>query len=233
MYAPRRRDGYDLDVFVLGRTLARDSRSPIVWVFSTIGLCTVEQGVGGGKSAFRHFELALATNNSEREDPFPSRLGVVLDQGAALPGWDWSQVTPPPLLDWLVIAGEELGSLTKGGSTFAIADMLTIGPGGAPWTRSILNRSVLLPAPPPMLAAGLAPFDTPSDGLNTLQSETWHRDPGANRFAYGFYWLLPVSEREYAAASQQGTWNMFADLAALAAKEGRDDWNVAFDLLRP
>src|SRR5262245_20589597 len=76
-YAPRRREGYDLDVFVLGRSFARDSRSPIVWFFSTIGLCTVEQGVGGGRRAFRHFELALGTNNAERDDPFPSRLGVV------------------------------------------------------------------------------------------------------------------------------------------------------------
>jgi hypothetical protein len=70
------------------------------------------------------------------------------------------------------VVGEELGSAVKAGSVFATTDTLTIGPGGSPWTRSVLNRSVLLPAPPPMLAASLAPFDAPNDPADTVHPST-------------------------------------------------------------
>ena len=37
-------------------------------------------------------------------------------------------------------------------------------------------------------------------------------EPGTDKFDYGFYWLLPVSEKEHEKASREGSWNVFADL---------------------
>ena len=233
VYAPRKRPGYELDLCVVGRMFAWDDRSPIVWLFSTIGLCKVAQPAQPGRPAFRRFELVLATNNAELEDPFPSRLGVVLSaNGGDFPGWDWKQVEPPPLMDWLVIAGEEVGTLLRRGSHFALTDRLTLGPGGSTWTRSRLDHSVLLPVTPHMIVSGFVPFNAAGDPEDTVHPSEWHRKPGTEQFEYGFCWLLPVTPSEYAKASADGAWNVFADLVERSAPDARDDFAVAFDWLR-
>src|SRR5258705_11456977 len=91
LYAPPP-DACETDGAVLGRMFAWDERSPVIWIFATVGLCRVDQAKHPGRHAFRHCELVMATNNAETEDPFPVRLGVVLSQGAgAFPAWDWDQ----------------------------------------------------------------------------------------------------------------------------------------------
>jgi hypothetical protein len=232
VHAPRPREGYELGLRVIGRMFARDRESPLIWMFSTIGLCKLEQPTQPERTSFRRFELVLVTNNAERDDPFPTRLGVALSQGSDFVAWDWNQVDLPPLMDWLVIAGEEIGALIKSGSHFAATDTLTLGPGKSSWTRSVLDHSVLLAAPPHLLACGFAPFDRPGDPSETVNPADWHRDPGSERFEYGFYWLLPVTEREHARAKQDGTWSVFSELLERARAESRDDCAVAFDLLR-
>jgi hypothetical protein len=174
----------------------------------------------------------LATNNAEREDPFPTRLGVVLAMGEeGLPGWDWAQVRNPPLVDWLTIAGEGLGSAIRQGSQFAICDTLTLGPGNSTWTQSQLDHSILLPACPPLLAAGFEPFgDTARTGV--ISAPEWHRDAGTDRFENGFVWLLPVSKQEFETANTTGSWNLFADLVELSMVSGRGEFGAALDLLR-
>jgi hypothetical protein len=175
----------------------------------------------------------LATNNAERDDPFPARLGVVLSVGTdQFPGWDWNEVPPPPLLQWLAIAGQEFASWMKGGEHFALTDTLMFGPGKLPWTKSELDHSVILPAPPQMLLSGFAPFNEPHDPIETIDAENWHADSGTDRFRYGFYWLLPVSKEEHERASTNGTWSLFADLVDLAPEGSEDNCVVAFDLLR-
>jgi hypothetical protein len=229
---PPVREGYDLDVAVVGRMVAGDSRSPTFWAFSTIGLSNAEQAVNSKRPGFRRFELVLATNNYEKEDPFPARIGVALSMGPeGLPGWDWGQVKNPPLLDWLVIAGEEVGSAIRSGSQFAFADTLTLGPGNSEWTKSQLDHSILLPVCPPLLAAGFDPFGgTAQSGV--VHPSEWHIDPGMGRFQDGFVWLLPVSKHECERASKAGSWNLFADLVELSTEAGRGEFGVALDLLR-
>jgi len=183
VYVPPRKEGYDLDIFVVGRMFSWDDQSPVVWMFSTIGLSVLDQPAQGGRTAFRRFELFLATNNAETEDPFPTRIGIVLGQPpGAFPGWDWDQVRYPPPLEWLAIAAQEIGSMMRTGSHFALGDTLTMGPGKSPWTRSVLSHSVLLPVPPHMLVSGLAPFNTPSDPPDTVKPGAWHGHPGTDRF---------------------------------------------------
>jgi hypothetical protein len=233
-YVPPKREGYDSDIAVVARTIDAGANRPVVWLLSTIGLSAVEQPRRGDAQVFRHVELVLISNNSEREDPFPARLGVALAQEPkSLPGWDWAQVAPPPLLDWMTIVGEELGAAMRSGTSFAICDTLTLGLGNSPWTRSKLDHSVLLPAPPAMLTAGMAPFDSPATPQGVVNPASWHSDSGSDRFSYGFQWLLPVSQVEYSTASRAGTWNMFADLVESAHRmTSDDDFSVAFDLLR-
>lgn len=233
VYVPPKREGYEAEVFIVGRMFAWDEQSPVVWIFSTIGLCLLDQPSPSGRKAFQHFELVLGTNNSNKEDPFPARIGVVLSQpSGTFPAWDWDQVKHPPLLQWLEIAGQEVACLIRGHSSFAIGDTLTLGPGGQSWTRSVLTHSMILPAPPHMLALGLAPFNRAGDPTDTVKPGEWAANPGTDRFAYGFYWLLPVSEREHEKANREGSWTVFADLVDLAPKEANDDCAVAFDLLR-
>jgi hypothetical protein len=234
LYLPRKREGYDSSIAVAARTLNIDEDRSIIWIFSTIGLCTLQQERQGEAQAFQHIEIVIVSNNSERDDPFPARLGIALAQEPnSLAGWDWGQVAPPPLLDWISIAGQELGAAIRRGTGFSIGDTLTLGPGNAEWTRSKLDHSVLLPAAPPMLMAGMAPFDSTSTPRDVVNPINWHSDPGAGRYAYGFYWLLPVSGREYATATATGTWNMFADLVECAHGTSKDDdFATAFDLLR-
>lgn len=234
LYVPVHAETFDADICIVGRTFAWDDSSPIIWLFSTIGLSRIAQTPQPGRAAFRRFELVVATNNAEREDPFPSRLGVVLAQGSEqLPGWDWRQVTPPPLLQWLVLAAQDVASwMIRDHSHFAPTDTLPIGPGNSSWTRSLLSRSVFLPATPHMLAVGLRPFNIPGDEVAAAKAGDWHRTDGIDRFEYGFQWLLPVSEAEYQRANSSGTWNMFADLVERSPAEARDDCAVAFDWLR-
>jgi len=230
VFAPRRRDGYDLDVCVVARTFAWDDKSPIVWLLSSIGLCHAAQPELPQRSAFRRFELVLACSGG-RDDPFPDRLGVAL----TLDGWgawDWNQVAPPPLMDWLVIAAEEIGSLMTAGSHFAITDTITLGPGKSPWTRSQLDHSLLLPVPPHMLVSGFAPFDATNSREDTVPFAEWDRDPRVAGFEDGFYWLVPVSEQEYAQANQLGSWQMFGELTELSRAQSGDPFTLAFDLLR-
>jgi hypothetical protein len=112
LYVPSARPGYDLNIVVVARTVTVNEQASMLWAFSTVGLCNVEQPLRVGSQAFRHVELILVSNNWEKEDPVPARLGVALDQGpGAMPGWDWSQVSHPAILDWLTIAAEEVGLL--------------------------------------------------------------------------------------------------------------------------
>lgn len=120
----------------------------------------------------------------------------------------------------------------RAGSTFAVADTVTLGPGGAGWTRSLLSHSVLLPVNPQLLRAGLTPFDASATAATPVAAENWHRDVGTERFTNGFYWLLPVTEAEHARANTQGTWNVFADLVESSLERGGDEFAVAYDLLR-
>lgn len=233
LYVPVRKPSFALDIAVVARQFAWDAKSPIVWLFSTVGLCAMVQPVRERREAFRRFELVLAANNAELEDPFPSRLGVALAQEPdGLPGWDWGQVRVPPLVHWLAIAGQEFASWMKDdGSHFAITDTLAFGPGKSPWTRSILDHSVLLPAAPHMLASGFGPFNEPADSASAVDAKRWHKAAGTGEFRNGFYWLLPVSAAEHARAAAAGTWNLFADLVE-RVPEGREEFDVAFDLLR-
>lgn len=120
----------------------------------------------------------------------------------------------------------------RDGSHFAITDTLMLGPGKSSWTRSTLSNSVLLPATPHMLALGLTPFNRPSDPSDPVDPGKWTKSPGTDRFEYGFYWLLPVSESERAKADSMGTWELFADLVDLAPEEAEDACAVAFNWLR-
>lgn len=233
LYAPRSRPGYDLNIVVVARTIAVSEQASMLWAFSTVGLCNIEQPLKAEAQAFRHVELMLVSNNWEREDPFPARIGVALDQGAdVMPGWDWSQVRPPGILDWLAIAAEEVGLSMGQGSTFAIGDTLTLGPGNASWTRSKLGCSAILPPPPQMLAAGFGPFDSAVEATSAVLPDQWHQNPGTEQHAYGFYWLLPLSEAEYVRANSQGSWNVFADIIDAAPNKASDEFAAAFDLMR-
>jgi hypothetical protein len=233
IYAPVPNEPTEPDIVVIGRMFAWDEKSPAIWIFSTIGLSLLEQSVQDGQLAFRHFELALATNNSEKEDPFPTRIATVLSQrDASIPGWDWDQVKHPPLLQWLASAGRSIASSMKARTQFAIGDTLTLGPGNSPWTRSMLSHSVLLPAPAHMLLLGLSPFGYSDHAPHTVNAHEWHSNPGTDRYEHGWYWLLPVSEQEHGKATKEGTWNVFADLVELVPGGANDDCAVAFDLLR-
>jgi hypothetical protein len=55
---------------------------------------------------------------------------------------------------------------------------------------------------------------------------------GTGRHACGFYWVLPVSEPEYARANAEGTWSVLADLVERSNQLGRGDFGLAYDLLR-
>jgi hypothetical protein len=233
LYVPPKRNGYDLDIVTVGRNVNIGEDRPILWMFSTIGLCSIGQPQRNIAQAFRHIELALVLSNSESEDPFPTRLGVALAQEPhPFPGWDWSQVTAPPLMDWMCILGEELGIAIKNGSTFAIRDTLTFGPGNSQWTRSKLNRIALLPSNPHMQLAGFSPFNQPATSPDGLTPERWHTDPGTDSHTHGFYWTLPINDTEYTKANTEGTWNMFADLVQRSHQLGGDDFDLAYDLLR-
>lgn len=233
LYIPPRREEYDLNVAVVGRAVNVGDDAPVLWVFSTIGLGAVDQARRGDAQAFRRAELVVAFDNSEPEDPFPTKIGVALAQEPEpFAGWDWSQVEVPPLLDWISIAGEELGAAIRFGSTFAIADTLTLGPGNSAWTRSRLEQSVLLPVNPQMLDAGLGPFDSSASPRRSFDPQAWRSSPGTESFTRGFYWLLPVSQSEYDKANTEGTWNMFADLVEQAQALGKGDFSRAYDLLR-
>jgi hypothetical protein len=233
VYVPPKGEHGEAEMFVVGRMFAWDEQSPVVWIFSTIGLCLLDQTAPVGRKAFHHFELLLGTNNSSSEDPFPARLGVVLSQPpGTFPGWDWNQVRYPPLLRWLTIAGQEVARLIRDHSSLAIADTLTLGPGGESWTRSALTRSMILPASPHMLALGFAPFNEAGDSTDTVKPGEWASNPGTERFDHGFYWLLPVSAAEHDKANREGSWSVFADLVDQSPKDANDDCAVAFDLLR-
>lgn len=227
VFAPPRREGYELDVCVLARTFAWDERSPVIWLLSSIGLCSVMQPPRPNRRAFRRFELVLACSGG-KDDPFPDRLAVA----CMLESWDWNQVTPPPLLDWLAIAAEELGMSVRTGAQFAITDTITLGPGKSPWTRSLLDHSMLLPVPPHMLVSGLAPFASGRVSADSVSPLEWDKDPGVDRYEYGFYWVLPISEQEHARANQVGSWNTFGDLVEQSRAQTGDPFTLAFDLLR-
>jgi hypothetical protein len=122
--------------------------------------------------------------------------------------------------------------MKRDGLHFAIPDTLRAGPGKSSWTRCALAHSMLLPATPHMLTLGLAPFNAPSDPPTTVDPGEWHKAPGTERFEYGFYWLMPVSEAEREKADAQGSWEVFADLVERAPPEAQDDCAVAFDWLR-
>lgn len=230
VFAPPRREGYELDVCVVARTFAWDEKSPVIWLLSSIGLCNVVQPQRPKRAAFRRFELVLACSGGQ-EDPFPHRLGVVLSM--SMEGWDWSQVTPPPLMDWLTIAAEELGDSIKTGADFAITDTITLGPGKSPWTQSLLDHSMLLPVPPHMLASGFAPFDRATVSPDTVSPLEWDEHPGVERYEYGFYLLLPISEQEHAQANQVGSWHTLGDLVERSRAQTGDPFSLPFDLLRP
>jgi hypothetical protein len=237
LYIPGHGDDGDADfIFVLGQMFAWDESSPVIWLFSTVGLCTLEQPTREQRAAFRHFELVLPSfpsNGPDHEDPFPARIGVVLSaEGATLPGWDWSQVEHPPLVQWLALVGQDFASSIKGGDQFAIPDTLAAGPGNASWTRSVLDHAVLLPVSVHMLLTGFGPFNLPTDPDDAVAPGEWRMSPGTDRFSYGNYWLLPISEAEHRKAETEGTWNMFAELVEMAPKEADDNCVVAFDLLR-
>jgi len=234
LYLPRKREGYESNVAVVARTVNVAEGRDVIWLFSTIGLSSLQQPRRGGAQAFPHVEIVLVSNNSEREDPFPTRLGVALAQEPnSLPGWDWHQVEPPPLLGWLSLAGQEIGAAIRRGACFAIGDTLSLGPGNSDWTRSQLDCAVILPAAPAMLRAGMAPFDSAANPHDTVDPSNWHSDHGADRYSHGFYWLLPLSEGESATATAAGTWNLFADLVECARRTSKDDdFALAFDLLR-
>jgi len=235
LLVPEPNAAFPADVFVLGQMFAWDAQSPVVWLFSTVGLCQFAQPSRADRQAFRRFELVLGTRPSivGPNDPFPARLGVVLmAEGGTLPGWDWSQVVPPPLMRWVARAGQEVFSQLQAGAHFAIPDTLTYGPGGSSWTLSILNHSILLPASVHMLLSGLVPFNQPSDPGDAIPPGQWHAQPGTDRFEYGFYWLLPVSEAEHEKAQREGSWNVFADLVERAPAGANDDCYATFDLLR-
>lgn len=233
LYIPPARDGYDLDILVVGRNVDVGENCPVLWMFSTIGLGAAEQCPRGAAQAFRHVELVLVLSNSENEDPFPTRLGVALAQEPdPFVGWDWSQVAPPPLCDWMCIVGEELGTAIKNGSTFAIRDTLTLGPGNAPWTRCRLTHTALLPSNPHMQKVGFHPFNLLPSQPKYPSPTHWHTDPGTSSHTHGFYWLLPIDEREHTKATVEGTWNMFADLAQKSRQLGGGEFDLAYDLLR-
>ncbi len=235
LFVPERRPTFDAEIFVLGQMFAWNSASRLTWLFSTHGLCQFETPAVTGRSAFPHFELVLATNNSEQEDPFPFRLGVVLSRGPeSFLGWDWGEVRVPPLLNWFSLAAHEVASMIKrDGSHFSITDTIAaLGPGGKPWTRSLLKNAVLMPATPHMLRSGLSPFNEPSKPPAVLDADHWHDEPGTDRFKWGFYWLLPTSEEEHRRAESDGSWEMFADLVEQVREGVEDEFDVAFDLLR-
>lgn len=233
LYAPPITEHDGGDVFVVGRMFAWDEQSPVVWIFSTIGLSLFRQESRLGRKTFPHFELVLGTYSANKDDPFPARLGVVLSQPpGAFSAWDWNQVTAPPLLQWMTIAGKEVARLIKEHSSVAIADTLSLGPGGQPWTRSVLTHSIILPATPHMLALGFAPFNQVGDPIDTVKPGEWASNPGTDRFDNGFYWLLPVSGKEHEKATREGSWNVFADLVDQTPKEANDDCALAFELLR-
>jgi len=83
-----------------------------------------------------------------------------------------------------------------------------------------------------MLAAGFGPFDSDVGAPNAVPPDQWHRNPGTDQHAYGFYWLLPLSEAEYARANSQGTWNVFAHIIDAAPSGASDEFSAAFDLMR-
>lgn len=228
VFAPPRRTDYELDVCAVARMFAWDEKSPVIWLLSSIGLCQVAQLQRPRRSAFRRFELVLACSGG-LDDPFPHRLGVAL----SMEDWDWNQVTPPPLMDWLTIASEELGISMKTGAHFAITDTITLGPGKNAWTRSVLEHSMLLPVPPHMLVSGIAPFDRTSVSAGSVSPLAWDQDPGVERYEYGYYWLLPISEPEHAQANQVGSWSTFGDLSERSRAQTGDPFALAFDLLRP
>jgi hypothetical protein len=234
LFVPPRREGDErnVDVAVVGRNVNVGDDKPMVWMFSTIGLAALPQAVRADAQAFRRIELVLVLNNSELEDPFPTRLGVALAQEPhPFAGWDWSQVVVPPLVAWLSVAGEALGAAIQAGATFAIRDTLTFGPGNSAWTRSQLGHSVLLPSNPDMLGAGFGPFESPASRGDAIDPETW-QSAGTERYACGFYWLLPVSEPEHARANAEGTWNVLADLVERSHQLERGDFELAYDFLR-
>lgn len=187
----------------------------------------------GRRALISPVELVLVVSSSEQEDPFPARLGIALaHEPQPLPGWDWSQVKAPPLVDWLSIAGEELALAIDAGSTFAIQDTLTLGPGGSTWTRSRLSHSGLLPANPHLRGAGFGPFGARVGSPGNVTYADWHLAADTEEHECGFYWLLPVTRAEHARADTDGTWNMFADLAASSHELGGDDFALSYDLLR-
>jgi hypothetical protein len=231
LFAPTRRKDA-LEVFVLARMFAWDDASPVVWVLTTIGLSALEQPAQERRQAFRRFELVVAVRPG-LEDPFPARLGVVLSApGATLPGWNWAEVDVPPLVRWLAVTADDFADWLREGDHFAIGDTLTIGPGGSAWPRSSLDHGVLLSPSIHMLLTGHAPFDGVDDPANTIDFRFWHRQPGTDRFARGFYWLLPVTKAEHDRAARDGTWQMFADLVARKPPDETDDCFTAFDGLR-
>ncbi|WP_394846272.1 hypothetical protein LZC95_02260 [Pendulispora brunnea] len=236
LYVPEHKETFCADIFVLAQMFAWNDMSPVIWLLSTIGLCTIEQPYREKRKAFRRFELVLATYPSagDPEDPFPARLGVVLSWrgGSRFPGWNWEEVQHPRLVRWLALAGQELASwMALDGEHFAIPDTLDLGPGGTRLTRSILNRSALLPASPHMLMSGLGPFNSPERPTDAAVLVDSGGNPGTSEFEYGHYWMLPMTAAEHEKAQRDGTWSVFADLAN-RVPEGEDDYRVAFDLLR-
>ena len=232
LLAPRHRKTFDAEIAVLGTMHAWDDNSPVVWLFSTLGLSTIQQPESE-RFTFRRFEIVLATNNAEQEDPFPSRIGIALR--SELPGWDWNEVPVPPLMSWLAVQGQELASMiVQDGSLFGIRDPIEgLGLGAADWTNSALFNAVLMPTPVQLMDAGFGPYRSPSDDKYVLDPSQWHEEPAVVAHENGFYWFLPTSNDERRAASTQGTWDMFEDLADRGNQiDPEDDFAAAFDLLR-
>lgn len=89
LFVPEQKESFEAEIFVIGQMFSWDDQSPVLWLFSTVGLCTIEQPTRGNRPAFRRFELVLGTwpNQTPDPDPFPGqRLGVVLSMEGQLPG---------------------------------------------------------------------------------------------------------------------------------------------------
>lgn len=219
----------DDGVAVLAQAFAWDDHTPVTWLLTTIGIASVEQAPRSGRPAFRRFELVVGCRPG-MEHPFPARIGVVLSAGGSLPGWDWSQVKVPEVVTWLSGFGASIRDRVAAGSHFTSFDRLAGGLVGVAWTG--LDHALLAPATVHMLLKGHAPFDRPDEPRDTVPPRAWLDAPGTERFAYGCYWLLPVSKAEHDRAAAAGASSVLADLLARAPKEAEDACFAAFDLLR-
>lgn len=191
----------------------------MLWAFSTIGLCNLQER---RHRRFVTWSSCWCRTIGRKRIPFRRALVLLLiTAGKPCQAGIGHRWPPPPILDWLAIAAEEVGALINQGSTFAIGDTLTLGPGNARWTESKLGRSAILPPPPQMLAVGFGHYDSDVGATSAVAPDQWHTTPGTREHAYGFYWLLPLSETEYVRANSHGTWNVFAEHRRRRFKRGQ------------